>query len=78
MARNVKVKKNLENPETPEVLADSIIKIAKAFESLLTGPLTQDAIIALLRDMPGMQGIGKGEVKLVLNNLKKLRSYYVR
>lgn len=78
MARNIKVKKNEENPETPEVLAESIIKIASAFESLLKGPLTQDAIIALLRDMPGMPGISKREVRTILNNLKKLKSYYVR
>lgn len=78
MARNIKVKKNELNPETPEVMAESIIKIAKAFELLLNGPLTLNAIIALLRDMTGMKGIGKTEVRLVLNNLKKLRSYYVR
>ena len=70
--------KNAENPETPEVLAASIIRIASAFEKLMTQELRQDALVALLRDMPGMQGIGKGEVNLVLNNLKKLSSYYVK
>ncbi len=78
MARNIKVVKNADNPETPEVLASSIIKIAGALEKLMTQELRQDALVALLRDMPGMQGIGKGEVNLVLNNLKKLKSYYVR
>lgn len=78
MAQNIKVKKNLENPETPEVLAESIIKIAKAFEQLLNGPLTLDAIVALLGNMKGMNGVGKREIYLILMNLKKLRSYYVR
>lgn len=78
MAQNIKVIKNKENPETPEVLAKSIIRIATAFEYLMTQELKQDALVALLRDMPGMQGIGKGEVNLVLHNLKKLRSYYIR
>lgn len=78
MSRNVKVIKDPENPETPEVLASSIIRIASAFEKLMTSELKQDALVALLRDMPGMMGIGKGEVNLILNNLKKLKSYYVR
>jgi hypothetical protein len=78
MARNIKVIKNEENPETPEVLAASIIKVAEAFESLLATPLKEHGIIALLKDMPGMQIVGKREIKLILSNLKKLRSYYVK
>lgn len=78
MPRNIKVKKNEENPETPEVLAASIIKISRAFEILMTQELKQDALVALLRDMPGMAGIGKGEINLVLSNLKRLRSYYIK
>lgn len=78
MAKNIRVLKNQENPETPQVLAASIIKIADGFEKLMTKELKQSAIVALLRDMPGMQGLGKREVNLVLDNLKKLKSYYVR
>ncbi len=79
MARNIKVIKNQENPETPEVLASSLIKIADAFEKLLAGgELNEFAIVALLKDMPGMQNVGKTEIRLVLQNLKKLKSYYVR
>lgn len=78
MARNIKVIKNEENPETPEVLAASIIKIAEAFEKLMTQELRQSALVALIKDMPGMQLVGKTEIRLVLENLKKLRSYYVR
>lgn len=79
MARNIKVIKNQENPESPEVLASSLIKIADAFEKLLAGgELNEFAIIALLKDMPGMQSVGKTEIRLVLQNLKKLKSYYVR
>lgn len=78
MSRNIKVKKNEENPETPEVLASSIIKIADAFEKLMSSELSQDALVALLRDMPGMAGVGKREVSLILSNLKKLKSYYIK
>jgi hypothetical protein len=79
MPRNIRVKKDEENPESPEVLASSLIKIADAFEKLLAGgALNEAAIVALLKDMPGMQTVGKTEIKLVLQNLKKLKSYYVR
>ena len=79
MTRNIKVIKNEENPESPEILASSLIKIADAFEKLLNnGALNEVAIIALLKDMPGMQSIGKTEIRLVLQNLKRLKSYYVR
>lgn len=78
-AKNVRVIKNEENPETPEILAASIIKIAEAFEKLMaTKELTDSAIVALLKDMPGMQLVGKTEIRLVLENLKKLKGYYVR
>lgn len=78
MSRNIRVIKNESNPETPEVLAASIVKIAGAFEKLMTSELKQSALVALLRDMPGMAGVGKGEVDLILSNLKKLKSYYIR
>ena len=78
MPRNIRVIKNEDNPETPEVLAASIVKIANAFEKLMTSELKQSALVALLRDMPGMAGVGKGEVDLILSNLKKLKSYYIR
>ena len=79
MSKNVKVIKDENNPETPEILAASLIKIADAFERLMqTKDLTDHAIIALLKDMPGMQNVGKTEIRLVLENLKRLKSYYVR
>lgn len=79
MAKNIKVLKNEANPETPEILAASIITIAGAFERLMSSKaLTDKAIIALLKDMPGMQNVGKTEIRLVLDNLKRLKGYYVR
>ena len=79
MAKNVKVIKDIENPETPEVLAKSIITIASAFEKLMSSKQLNDhAIIALLKDMPGMVKVGKTEIRLVLDNLKRLKGYYVK
>ena len=78
MARNVKVIKNEETPETPEVLADSIIRISKGFQHLTTQGLNQKAIIVLLKGMNGMNAVPVPAIRLVLENLPKLASYYVR
>lgn len=79
MSKNIKVIKNEENPETPEILAESIIKIADAFERLMsTKVLTDHAIVALLKDMPGMAEVSKTEIRLVLENLKRLKGYYIK
>lgn len=74
----IRIKKDEENPESTEVLAASIIRIAEGFEYLLSSPLNDRAIIALLMDMPGMTGIGKREVAFILKNLKTLKGYYLR
>lgn len=74
----VKVLKNKENPETPEILAESIIKISDAFQELLSTKLTEEAIVTLLKDMPGMGSVGKPAIRLVLAKLKTLKGYYIR
>lgn len=78
MARNIKVQKNEENPETPEVLAESIIKISKGFEKLTNQGLTTKAIVTLLKAMTGMGEVSVPSIYLVLENLPKLSSYYVK
>jgi len=75
---NIKIKKNEENPETAEVLAEAIIKIANGFEKLLSTPLKEDAIVQLLMGMQGMAGISKGQVRLILKNLKRLKGWYIK
>lgn len=76
-AQNIKVIKNEEKPETPEILAESIIRISDGFKKLTEQGLTQDAIIVLLQGMRGVT-VGKTEIKFVLDNLPKLASYYVK
>ena len=78
MVRNVKVVKDEKNPETAEVLAKAIITIAEGFEKLLSADLQEWAIVALLRHMPGMNLISQREIRLVLQNLKRLKGYYVK
>lgn len=75
---SIKIKKNKENPETPEVLADAILRIADGFEKLLKTNLNDNAIVQLLMGMPGMSGqLTKSQIKLVLKNLKILKDYYL-
>lgn len=77
---NIKVIKDSENPETPEILAASLIKISDAMEKLQQrGGLDDDAIAALIVNMRGMAGkIGKQDVRLVMDGLARLKSYYIR
>jgi len=77
---NVRIIKDEQNPETPEILAASLIKIADAFEILMgyKDGLNQRAIIQLIVGLPGMNVVGKREVELVLEGLKRLKSYYIR
>ncbi len=74
---SIKVIKNQENPETMEVLAESIIKIADGFQALLSQKFTEDGIVSLIHALPGI-GVGKSEIKAVLNGLKTLKGYYLR
>lgn len=76
---NIRIKKNEETPESPEILAASLIKIADSFEKLMGQKegLTQDGIVALLFNMRG-NTVGKVEIRVILENLKRLKSYYVR
>lgn len=78
MARNIKVIKNEENPETPEVLADAIIRISNGFKQLTTQGLTDRAIVTLLKGMTGMGEVSVPSIYLVLENIPKLASYYVK
>jgi hypothetical protein len=77
---NIKVIKNEETPETPEILAASLIKIGEAMEKFqLKGGLDDDAISALIVNMKGMQGkVSKSDVRLVIEGLARLKSYYIR
>lgn len=77
-AQNIKIIKNEEKPETPELLAASIVAIAEGFTKLTKGGITQRGIVTLLKDMPGMQKVGREEINLVLMNLPKLAGYYVK
>lgn len=77
-ARNIRVIKDAENPETPEILAASIIRISEGFKAMKRDGLTDEALIALLKGMKGMSHVKQDDIALVLENLPKLSSYYIK
>jgi hypothetical protein len=77
-ARNIKIIKDEEKPETPELLASSIVAIGNAFKQLKKHGLTDKAIVTLLSAMDGMSRVPKSDIYLVLENLPKLSGYYVK
>lgn len=78
-AQNIKVIKNEEKPETPEILAASIIKISEGMQKLAQqGNLTNHAIAILVKNMPNCSQLSKEDILLVLENIPKLKGYYIR
>ena len=74
---NLKVVKDAINPETPEVLAASIIAIDKNLKAMRETGLTDNAVAVLIAGM-AQSGVTKTEVLQVFNGLNRLRSYYVK
>lgn len=59
------------------VIANSIVKISNAFEDMQRAGLTQKAIVVLVQNMPGMNEVTRTDIKLVLDNLPRLKAWYV-
>lgn len=70
--------KDMENPETPEILADAIVKISQGFEKLTNQGLTRKALVVLIMGMIPTGSASKRDIEIVLDNLPKLASYYVK
>jgi len=75
---NIRIKKDEENPESVELLAKSIIEVAEGFKKFTNSPLTQRALLVLLHDGIGAQKITKAQIKLVLEGLPRLKSWYIK
>ena len=72
---NIKIVKNIEKPESTEILAETVIRIGENMEKLQKSGLNRRAIIALLRDATGL---GKGDIELVIDSLAKMKGWYCR
>lgn len=73
-ARRVHVVKS-DPPETTEILADAIVRLAEAHAKLKAGGLNEKAIILLLNDMTK---VGKNDIKKILDAIPRLRGYYLK
>lgn len=75
----MRIIKSEPDPETPELMAASIVKISEAMTRLAgQGGVTEDGIAALIRNMKGNSELRKEDIMLVMESLKRLRSYYIR
>jgi hypothetical protein len=75
---NFKIKKDEQNPETPELLAKSIIQVSDAACKLLNSGINQDAIITLLHRKIGAANISRDQITMVLNGIPKLKGWYCK
>jgi len=74
----IKIKKDEVNPESIELLAKSIIQVSEGFEKLQKTQLSQRALVVLLHNGIGVSKITKSQIKLVLDNLPRLKSWYIK
>lgn len=61
-----------------EEIADSITKIALAFQSIKQSRLTEDAIVTLILRQLGANEISRSGIKNVLDTAAKLDSYFLK
>ena len=78
MKKQIKITKSEINPESTELLAQSIVQVANAATKLLNAGLTKRAIVVLLQDGIGTAKINKSQIQLVLDNLPRLKAWYVK
>lgn len=72
---NISVKKDKDNPESKEILAEAIIRISESFIRLKQSGLNESAIISLIYDATK---IPKRDIKTVLDSLARLKGWYCR
>lgn len=65
-----------ENPEPLELIADSIIQIAAAYEKINASRLQQRVIVLLIKDQ--CKSISLFNIEQVLNTVPKLKDYYLK
>ena len=83
---NIKIEKAVEkivkdenDPESMELMAKSVIQISDAFDEIQkNGMLKQRTIILLLHDLIGVNKINKTQIALVLDNLPRLKAWYIK
>lgn len=73
------VKRNEENPEPLELIAESIIQISDAYKKISASRLKERAILLLIKDaIPTKYKIGTTEIALVLHAAESLKACYIK
>lgn len=75
---NIRIVKDKDAPESIELLAKSVIQVGEASQKILDAGLTKRGLIVLLQDMIGPSNIRKRDIALVLDNLPRLKAWYVK
>lgn len=75
---NIRIKKTEGSEESVELLAQSVIQVAEGFERIMAGPLTEGALVALIRAGIGESKISRSQIKLVLEALPRLKGWYIK
>lgn len=78
MSKNIHIKKSEENPESVELLAQSIIQVAEGFQKVLNSQLSEKALVVLLQEGIGQAKITKVQIRLVLESLPRLKAWYIK
>ena len=76
--KNVRIKKDELKPESVELLAKSVVQVANGFNKLFEIGLTKSCILILVRGIIGESKITKSKVRLVLDALPRLKSWYLK
>lgn len=73
--QTITVKSDEQNPEPLELIAQSIIEVADAFQKINNSRLKRRAVVLLLKDMTNL---GVREIELILDCAPKLKDYYTK
>ena len=76
--KNIHITKTEGAEESVELLAKRIVQVAEGFERVSRSTLRERALIVLLQDCIGQARISKGQIKLVLTELPRLKGWYIK
>lgn len=85
--RDIVVKQDSLKPVPAEVLADSIVEISRGIKKLISGPLTEAALLLLIQNAApgipnrgryGRKAVSQEQIKAVLAGIESLEAVYLK
>lgn len=74
--QTVTIKSNEENPEPIEIIAQSIINVATAFEKISQSRLSKRAVVLLIKD--ATRNISINDIEVILDVVPRLKDIYLK